>query len=148
MSDFDQCKCSITHLLFRFLTSAMFLGDAAGGAWRRLSRVAISSAEYDSSERLPHPKCLPSTRVKLLDNSYGFLDDTEKSRIVWVHGTAGVGKSAVAFTVAERMRDLKTDEKKLNERRLSGTFFSCVVMQIVPPQDICNTCLSTCQKLP
>jgi len=100
----------------------MALGSA-GGAWQRLSQVAVSGAEYDSAERLPHPKCLPGTRLKLLDHSYGFLDDTEKSQIVWVHGTAGVGKSALAFTVAERMRNLKTDEEKDNEKRLAGTFF-------------------------
>jgi hypothetical protein len=36
---------------------------------------------------------------------------------------AGVGKSAVAFTVAERMRGLKVTERMTAERRLAGSFF-------------------------
>jgi hypothetical protein len=36
---------------------------------------------------------------------------------------AGVGKSAVAFSVAERMRGLKVTEQTKTETRLAGTFF-------------------------
>jgi len=42
--------------------------------------------------------------------------------MIWLHGTAGVGKSAVAFTVAERMKSLKVSEKG-TEKRLAGSFF-------------------------
>ncbi|KAG1791647.1 uncharacterized protein BJ212DRAFT_1544527 [Suillus subaureus] len=35
----------------------------------------------------------------------------------------GVGKSAVAFTVAEKMRDLKMTEGARKEKWLRGTFF-------------------------
>ncbi|KAG1854677.1 hypothetical protein C8R48DRAFT_721032 [Suillus tomentosus] len=45
------------------------------------------------------------------------------SQIIWLHGTAGVGKSAVAFTVAERMKSLKMTEESETETRLAGTFF-------------------------
>ncbi|KAG2141182.1 uncharacterized protein EDB93DRAFT_641773 [Suillus bovinus] len=93
------------------------------GTWERLSQVAVKGAEYDSRERQPHPKCLDGTRVDLLDYIYGSLDNKEKSRLIWLHGTAGVGKSAVAFTVAQRMRDLKAAEQMNIEKRLAGTFF-------------------------
>jgi len=33
---------------------------------------------------------------------YEISDDPEKGRLVWLQGMAGVGKSAVAFTIAER----------------------------------------------
>ncbi|OAX34154.1 hypothetical protein K503DRAFT_699244, partial [Rhizopogon vinicolor AM-OR11-026] len=88
-----------------------------------LSQVAIKGAEYDSPERQPHPKCLEMTRVKLLDHIYELLDKQKKNRLIWLHGTAGVGKSAVAFTVAERMRDLKVTAQMTSEKRLAGTFF-------------------------
>jgi len=42
--------------------------------------------------------------------------------MIWLHGTTGVGKSAVAFTVAERMKALKVSEKS-TEKRLAGSFF-------------------------
>ncbi|KAG2347301.1 hypothetical protein BDR05DRAFT_725669 [Suillus weaverae] len=93
------------------------------GTWEKLSQVAVKGAEYDSRERRPHPKCLQGTRVDLLNYIHRLLDDREKSRLIWLHGTAGVGKSAVAFTVAETMRDLKVTEETRVEKRLVGTFF-------------------------
>ncbi|KAG1895573.1 uncharacterized protein F5891DRAFT_663421 [Suillus fuscotomentosus] len=91
--------------------------------WARLSQVAVHGAEYDSRERQPHPKCLEGTRVDLLDYIYRLLDNRGQNRLIWLHGTAGVGKSAVAFTVAERMRSLKMTEETNVEKRLAGTFF-------------------------
>ncbi|KAG2338691.1 hypothetical protein BDR05DRAFT_951752 [Suillus weaverae] len=93
------------------------------GTWARLSQVAIHGAEYDSRERQPHPKCLEGTRVDLLNYIHRLLDNREQNRLIWLHGTAGVGKSAVAFTVAERMRSLKVTEETNVEKRLAGTFF-------------------------
>ncbi|KAJ8582109.1 hypothetical protein M405DRAFT_717498, partial [Rhizopogon salebrosus TDB-379] len=88
-----------------------------------LSQVAVKGAEFDSGEREPHPKCLKGTRMKLLTHIHGLLDKQEKSQFIWLHGTAGVGKSAVAFTVAERMRALKVNEETTIESRLAGAFF-------------------------
>ncbi|KAJ8581034.1 hypothetical protein M405DRAFT_643851 [Rhizopogon salebrosus TDB-379] len=93
------------------------------GVWEKLSQIAVKGAEYDSRERQPYPKCLEGTRVDLLNHIYGLLDNPDKSRLIWLHGTAGVGKSAVAFTIAERMRGLKVAEQTTREKRLAGTFF-------------------------
>jgi hypothetical protein len=93
------------------------------GAWAELSEVAVKGAQYNSRERQPHPKCLQGTREKLLTYIYAFLDHKEKNQLIWLHGTAGVGKSAVAFTVAERLRGLKVTEETKVEKRLAGTFF-------------------------
>ena len=97
------------------------MGDSRS-SWERLYQVAVKGAEYDSRERQPHPKCLKGTRVDLLDHIHGLLDNGEKSQMIWLHGTAGVGKSAVAFTVAERMKALKVSEES-TEKRLAGSFF-------------------------
>ncbi|KAG2138559.1 hypothetical protein DEU56DRAFT_755847 [Suillus clintonianus] len=99
------------------------LSRSSEGTWEKLSQVAVKGAEHDSAERLPHPKCLDGTRVTLLNYICELLDGEEKSRMIWLHGTAGVGKSAVAFTVAERMRGLKVTEGTSVEKRLAGTFF-------------------------
>ncbi|KIK45834.1 hypothetical protein CY34DRAFT_77257, partial [Suillus luteus UH-Slu-Lm8-n1] len=93
------------------------------GTWEKFSQVAVKGAEHDSRERQPHPKCLEGTRVALLNHIYALSDTKEKGRLIWLHGTAGVGKSAVAFTVAERMRGLKMREETKVETRLGGTFF-------------------------
>jgi hypothetical protein len=108
--------------LSRSLTLSTVSGDARS-SWERLSQVAVKGAEFDSPERRPHPKCLQGTRIDILNYIHGLLDDQVKSRIIWLHGTAGVGKSAVAFTVAERMRGLKVTERTTAERRLAGSFF-------------------------
>ncbi|KAG2153861.1 hypothetical protein DEU56DRAFT_751558 [Suillus clintonianus] len=97
--------------------------QSSEGPWEKLARVAVPGAAFDSPERQPHPKCLEGTRKDLLKCIYGLLDDRKKSRLIWLHGTAGVGKSAVAFTVAERMRDLKVTKETNVETRLAGTFF-------------------------
>jgi hypothetical protein len=61
--------------------------------------------------------------VVLLNHIYEYLANKENNRLIWLHGTAGVGKSAVAFTVAEKMRSLKMTEDTKVETRLGGTFF-------------------------
>ncbi|KAG2345366.1 hypothetical protein BDR05DRAFT_864029, partial [Suillus weaverae] len=91
--------------------------------WEKLSQVAVKGAQYESPERQPHPKCLQGTRVNLLEYIHGVLDKREKKHLIWLHGTAGVGKSAVAFTVAERMRTWKVADETKIETRLAGTFF-------------------------
>lgn len=36
---------------------------------------------------------------------------TEKSHLIWLHGTGGVGKSVFAFTIADKMKDPKMTEE-------------------------------------
>ncbi|KAG2049830.1 hypothetical protein BDR06DRAFT_685210 [Suillus hirtellus] len=93
------------------------------GTWEKLSQVAVKGAEYDSRERQPHPKCLQGTRVSLLDQIHRLLDSREQNRLIWLHGMAGVGKSAIAFSIAERMRALRVQEQVVSEKRLLGSFF-------------------------
>ncbi|KAG0707184.1 hypothetical protein DFH29DRAFT_52040 [Suillus ampliporus] len=111
-----------TQLQLRLNNESIQLLHMSEGTWEKLSQVAVKGAQYDSRERQPHPKCLEGTRVVLLNHIYELLDSQEKSQLIWLHGTAGVGKSAVAFTVAERMRGLKVTEGS-KEKRLAGTFF-------------------------
>ncbi|KAG1771772.1 hypothetical protein EDD22DRAFT_966014 [Suillus occidentalis] len=118
MSD-DQCP--YFHLLS--LACCLTTFTVLQVTWAKLSEVAVKGAQYNSRERQPHPKCLQGTRVDLLKYIHGFLDDTEKNQLIWLHGTAGVGKSAVAFTVADKMRSLKVREETNIEKRLAGTFF-------------------------
>ncbi|KAG2035327.1 hypothetical protein BDR03DRAFT_1093230 [Suillus americanus] len=113
----------VGHLDYAVLPLAVTFLPSFEGTWARLSQVAVNGAEYNSRERQPHPKCLEGTRVDLLTYIYESLDGPEKNRLIWLHGTAGVGKSAVAFTVAERMKGLKVTEETNVEKRLGGTFF-------------------------
>jgi hypothetical protein len=116
------------------------------GTWARLAQVTIKGAQYDSRERQPHPKCLEGTRVDLLKYIHRLLDEEKKNQLIWLHDTAGVGKSAVAFTVANRLKGLKVTEETSVEKRLAGTFFfSCKHTIRRTAAYFCNACLPACQ---
>jgi hypothetical protein len=58
-------------------------------------------AEFDSSDRENAPKCHPGTRTRFLEELKAriFLG----TRITWLYGPAGVGKSAIMQTLAETL---------------------------------------------
>ncbi|EIW79954.1 hypothetical protein CONPUDRAFT_38307, partial [Coniophora puteana RWD-64-598 SS2] len=70
-------------------------------------------AEYNANENRSFSRCLPETRVELLDNLCTSMQGTDR-KVIWLFGEAGSGKSAVAYTVADRLRTSK---------RLAATFF-------------------------
>ncbi|KAG2356034.1 hypothetical protein BDR07DRAFT_1424360 [Suillus spraguei] len=91
-------------------------------SWEKLSHVSVKGAEHDSPERQPHPKRLEGSWVDLTNCVHALLDDRKKSRLIWLHGAPGVGKSAVAFNIAERMKGLNMVENVGIGKRLAGSF--------------------------
>ncbi|KAJ6490924.1 hypothetical protein C8R45DRAFT_195205 [Mycena sanguinolenta] len=104
-----------------------------------LHRAIAGDAFHDSAERYPQPQCHPDTRTKLLEvlskwargieppinwTSHGDVstiseeDDEENnqpsSRILWLHGPAGSGKSAIAQSLCQKLKE---------EGCLGGSFF-------------------------
>ncbi|KAF9261224.1 hypothetical protein L218DRAFT_870559, partial [Marasmius fiardii PR-910] len=66
------------------------------------SRVAFS-ALHDSEARYPQPNVLPGTREEILRRLSHWCEDSSKeSRVYWVNGAAGVGKSAIAQALCEK----------------------------------------------
>ncbi|RXW21989.1 hypothetical protein EST38_g3873 [Candolleomyces aberdarensis] len=87
-----------------------------------LRQHAACGAMHDSDERYPPPKCHPGTRQAVRDRItgwYGFKTRPEKG-IMWVHGPAGYGKSAVAQTVSD---DLEAQQQELEFNPVGATFF-------------------------
>ncbi|KAG6911365.1 hypothetical protein DXG01_001036 [Tephrocybe rancida] len=74
-------------------------------ALKAFSDVTSPSAAFNSRDRYPPPKCHPGTRQAILDQITAWGDKgpgvSEAERMLWVHGPAGAGKSAVAQTIAE-----------------------------------------------
>ena len=58
-------------------------------------------AAYNSQERSPPPLCLPGTRKEVLENIGAWVEAVGGEHVLWLHGPAGAGKSAIAQTVAE-----------------------------------------------
>ena len=72
-------------------------------------------AAYNSRERDPAPRCHPETRTELLEKIDKWVDSgTDGMGILWLHGPAGAGKSAIAQTVAETCA---------GRNQLAATFF-------------------------
>lgn len=69
----------------------------------------IPGAEFDSSERDDPPRCHPDTRTNILQELQALVHDgTRGTRIIWLVGPAGVGKSAIMQTLAETVCPLST----------------------------------------
>ncbi|KXN91413.1 hypothetical protein AN958_00675 [Leucoagaricus sp. SymC.cos] len=66
----------------------------------------MPEAAMDSSARDPPPKCHPGTRVHIVSKLEHLRDDPNRQwDMIWLHGPAGTGKSAVAQTFAELCAD-------------------------------------------
>ena len=68
-----------------------------------LSFIA-ASAMHDSQERSPPAKCHESTRERILQRIINWVESDSCEKILWLSGSAGIGKSAIAQTVSERCK--------------------------------------------
>ncbi|KAG1748247.1 uncharacterized protein EDB91DRAFT_869898 [Suillus paluster] len=80
-----------------------------------LSKVAVHGAPFDSHVWGPPHKreCLDGTRTRILEEIETTLQ-ASNSTLIWLSGSPGIGKSAIAHTIASRLKD---------KSRLAGTFF-------------------------
>ncbi|KAF8991824.1 hypothetical protein BDQ17DRAFT_1432803 [Cyathus striatus] len=84
---------------------------------KTLVSAACPGAGHESAERADPPKCHPNTRLTVISEIMEWVDSEDLTkRIMWLNGAAGVGKSAIAQTIAERC----SQEGKL----ISSFFFS------------------------
>ncbi|KAG1726603.1 hypothetical protein EDB19DRAFT_2042995 [Suillus lakei] len=87
--------------------------SSSNRSWDRLCNVVEYSGIFDSEYRQPHSRCMNGTRVALRKSIMQVIDQRDRTN-VWLNGLAGVGKTSVAFTIAEEMKAVK---------RLAATFF-------------------------
>ncbi|OJJ99921.1 hypothetical protein ASPACDRAFT_52471 [Aspergillus aculeatus ATCC 16872] len=73
----------------------------------------VKNAMFDSSINQMLGECIEDTRDELLDQIEDWMDNHKETPIFWLDGMAGIGKSAIARTVAIR----------LSERKLLGASF-------------------------
>lgn len=72
-----------------------------------LLEASCPDAAFDSSARDPPPRCWPGTRAERIESITGWARcpwAESPSPMLWMNGPAGVGKSAVAQTCAERLK--------------------------------------------
>ncbi|KAJ7478235.1 hypothetical protein FB451DRAFT_1241661 [Mycena latifolia] len=80
-----------------------------------LARSVVVEAVHDSAERFPEPARHPGTRTVVLEVLKAWSADTDPaSTILWLHGSPGAGKSAIAQIFAGDCRA---------QHRLGASFF-------------------------
>ena len=63
----------------------------------------ISGALHNSAEQGDSPKCHENTRVVVIEEIMAWANDSDRqTRILWMNGAAGAGKTAIAHTIAEK----------------------------------------------
>ncbi|KAJ7922135.1 hypothetical protein B0H13DRAFT_1603929, partial [Mycena leptocephala] len=66
-----------------------------------LYRHVVMEALHDSGERFQEPACHPGTRTALMQQLRSWsIDSSPESTLIWLHGSAGAGKSAIAQAFA------------------------------------------------
>ncbi|KAJ7167852.1 hypothetical protein C8R46DRAFT_257826 [Mycena filopes] len=69
-----------------------------------LYRAVATDAFHNSQDRYPQPSCHPETRKELLTYLWDWSTQMDPERaILWLHGPAGSGKSAIAQSFAQSM---------------------------------------------
>ncbi|TFK24024.1 hypothetical protein FA15DRAFT_704983 [Coprinopsis marcescibilis] len=82
-----------------------------------IQQYVAPGAAHDSHERFPPPRCHPATRERALSIIIAWaklLRNDRLERVLWLHAPAGMGKSAIAQTIAEQCEELDI---------LAATFF-------------------------
>ncbi len=69
-------------------------------ALKEMLKHVIPDAQYNSCARDPPPRCCPGTRTHILKNVGARIQDKD-TRVIWLFGPAGSGKTAVMQTLAE-----------------------------------------------
>jgi hypothetical protein len=99
---------------------------------------SIKGTQLDSMARHPPPRCHPDTRVSVTEAVFKWMRDASRRwNVLWVFGFAGVGKTAVAQTVAERAMDENILGAALFVSRLRnqddpGRIFISIAYQLFP----------------
>ncbi|KAF8648778.1 hypothetical protein AX16_006173 [Volvariella volvacea WC 439] len=97
-------------------------GDAPdnvdNGAREMLRMLAVPNAMHTGKVRADPLKCDPNTRQAVIEDIIVWIEDGERTHsILFLCGPAGIGKSAIAKTIADRLDELDSGAK------VAGSFF-------------------------
>ncbi|KAJ6530483.1 hypothetical protein DFH09DRAFT_1285032 [Mycena vulgaris] len=79
-----------------------------------LYRQVVVEALHNSCERFPEPACHPGTRTSVLEQLNSWSIHATESAVLWLNGSAGIGKSAIAQMFAGECQ---------TQGRLGASFF-------------------------
>ncbi|KAM6499313.1 hypothetical protein JOM56_004821 [Amanita muscaria] len=116
------------------------------------------AALHDSAEQDPDRRCHPGTRNTVLMRLRDwFANPNPTDRIIWLHGPAGAGKSAIAQTIADEYKKrgmaatfffYRSDPNRNNGNRLFPTIAWQLAFSIPPTKDFIVHGLDKAPHLP
>jgi pantothenate kinase-related protein Tda10 len=62
-------------------------------------------AEYDAASPAPRNGCTEDTRMAILDKLQTWATDNTTSKVYWLNGMAGTGKTTIAYSFGEILND-------------------------------------------
>src|SRR3954465_12962659 len=76
----------------------------------------VDDARYNSaySTAVKRRGCTASTREQILDDLRTWVKDPDGSKVFWMNGMAGTGKTTILYSFCEWLED---------DKRLAGNFF-------------------------
>ena len=85
----------------------------------KLREYCSPRATFDSGERFEPPRCAEATRIGIIQQMERWINEERPSNVApssifWLYGGAGVGKSALAQTIAEALHQ---------KQKLAASFF-------------------------
>ena len=72
-------------------------------------------AEYDAASPAPRNPCTENTRMAILDKLRIWASDNATTKVYWLNGMAGTGKTTIAYSFSEILCEKES---------LGGTFFA------------------------
>ncbi|KAF5326812.1 hypothetical protein D9619_005124 [Psilocybe cf. subviscida] len=118
--------------------------------FKLLCKNASPAARYGSGESFTGPRCHPGTRVAVQDYIFKWLDDENGQIAMWMHGPVGIGKSAIAQTIAHQAAErgklssafffFRSDDTRNSARNLVPTLAYEMTQQMPHTRDpVCQT---------
>ncbi|KAM6489893.1 hypothetical protein JOM56_014705 [Amanita muscaria] len=123
-----------------------------------LKEFVSFAALHDSSAQDPDRRCHPGTRKTVLIRLRDWFDNPNATdRIVWLHGPAGAGKSAIAQIIADEYKErgvdatfffYRSDASRNNGNRLFPTIAWQLAFSIPPTKNFIVRALDETPHLP
>ncbi|KAM6499317.1 hypothetical protein JOM56_004825 [Amanita muscaria] len=124
----------------------------------KLEKFVSFAALHDSAEQDPDRRCHPGTRETVLARLRNWFDNPNTTdHMIWLHGPAGAGKSAIAQTIADEYKErglaatfffYRSDSSRNDGNRLFPTIAWQLAFSIPPTKDFIVDALNKAPHLP
>ncbi|KAG8791877.1 hypothetical protein FRC12_007919 [Ceratobasidium sp. 428] len=104
-----------TEALFKIETHAAIANERSKDIYlEKLDPVRIASYDSNMASQLGRGACTPNTRQMILEELQSWANDPRSSKVYWMNGMAGTGKTTIAYSFCSRLE---------TSRQLAASFF-------------------------